>query len=186
MAVPPNKRREAPSEPLKRVLGPTVRAIAGDGEIEVDFGPARAKSPANPCIFRNHRALRPPKDIALARGWADSFALRIGCHDAKFIAASRPRLARRAPYSRRLNAPASRGWARRECRAWPRNLTARLEDQYSHDRFEIVSDRAEAPLEDALALLIRERLTGLAAAHVDQRARRSLAPGRSRRAAPSC
>ena len=37
MAIPPNKRREAPSEPLKRVLGPAVRAIAGDADIEVEL-----------------------------------------------------------------------------------------------------------------------------------------------------
>ena len=41
-----------------------------------------------------------------------------------------------------------------------RNLTARLEDQYSHGRFTNPMERAEAPLEDALALIIRERLTG--------------------------
>ena len=41
-----------------------------------------------------------------------------------------------------------------------KNLTARLEEQYAHGRFRTVADRSEAPLEDALALLIRERLTG--------------------------
>src|SRR5262249_21752235 len=77
------KRREAPSEPLKRVLAPAVRAIAGDGEIEVDFGPGKGdvagKSVHLPDLPRAPSA----KDIALARGWADSLALRIGCHDAK-------------------------------------------------------------------------------------------------------
>jgi cobaltochelatase CobT len=42
------------------------------------------------------------------------------------------------------------------------NLTAKTEDQYAHGRFADVKDRAEAPLEDAIALMVRERLTGLA------------------------
>ncbi len=42
-----------------------------------------------------------------------------------------------------------------------RNLTARIEDQYAHGRFAQVKTRADAPLEDAVALMIRERLTGM-------------------------
>src|SRR5690606_32718083 len=41
------------------------------------------------------------------------------------------------------------------------NLTAKIEDLYGHGRFADVKDRAEAPLEDALALMVRERLCGL-------------------------
>src|SRR5690606_35780507 len=40
------------------------------------------------------------------------------------------------------------------------NLTAMLEDRY-HRNFADVSDRADAPLEDALAMMVRERLTGM-------------------------
>ena len=61
MAVPPNKRREAPSEPLKRVLGPTVRAIAGDADIEVDFGPGKGEVTGKSVSFQNRRAPRLPK-----------------------------------------------------------------------------------------------------------------------------
>ena len=161
MAVPPNKRREAPSEPLKRVLGPTVRAIAGDGEIEVDFGPGKGEVAGKSVIIPEPPRTPSARDIALARGWADSLALRIGCHDARI----HRRLAPPAGPARAVFEAAERarveglGSARMPGMAC--NLTARLEDQYSHDRFRSVSDRAEAPLEDALALLIRERLTGL-------------------------
>ena len=36
------------------------------------------------------------------------------------------------------------------------NLTARIEDRYERSRFAEVTERAEAPLADALALLVRE------------------------------
>jgi cobaltochelatase CobT len=161
MAVPPNKRREAPSEPLKRVLGPTVRAIAGDGEIEVDFGPGKGEVAGKSVIIPEPPRTPSAKDIALARGWADSLALRIGCHDARI----HRRLAPPAGPARAVFEAAERarveGLGSSRMPGMACNLTARLEDQYSHDRFRLVRDRAEAPLEDALALLIRERLTGL-------------------------
>ena len=37
-----SNRKEAPAEPFKRVLGLTVRAIAGDGEIQVNYAPGQA------------------------------------------------------------------------------------------------------------------------------------------------
>jgi len=40
------------------------------------------------------------------------------------------------------------------------NLSARIEDQYGHGRYAEITERADAPLEDALALMVRERLTG--------------------------
>ena len=42
------------------------------------------------------------------------------------------------------------------------NLSARVEDQYGHGRYAEITERADAPLEDALSLIVRERLTGAA------------------------
>jgi len=52
------------------------------------------------------------------------------------------------------------------------NLRARVEQRYARSRVTEQTDRTEAPLSDALALMVRERLTGLAPperarAHVD-------------------
>ncbi len=160
--TPPTKRKEAPSEPLKRVLGPAVRAIAGDGEIEVGFGPGKPEVVGKSLQLPEPPRAPSPRDVAILRGWADSVALNLGCHDNKihrrlvpapgpartvFDAAERARV-------EALGANRMPGMAK--------NLTARLEDQYSHGRFENMADRSEAPLEDALGLMIRERLTGLA------------------------
>lgn len=100
------------------------------------------------------------KDVALVRGWADSLALRIGCHDAKL----HRRIAPAAGPARAVFEAAERarieGLGSARMPGMAANLTARLEDLYSHGRFRSVATRAEAPLEDALGLLIRERLTG--------------------------
>lgn len=156
------KRREAPSEPFKRILAPAMRAIAGDAELEVSFGPGRPEVSAHTAHLTEPPRAPSPKDIAVARGWADSLALNIGCHDTKvhrrlvpppgpartvFEAAERARV-------EALGAIRMPGMAM--------NLTAKTEDFYGHGRYRHVTDRAEAPLEDALALLLRERLTGAA------------------------
>jgi cobaltochelatase CobT len=160
--TPPTKRKEAPSEPLKRVLAPAMRAIAGDAELEVSFGAAKPEASGTSVQLQEPPRAPSAKDIAVIRGWADSLALNIGCHDAKihrrvvpppgpartvFEAAERARV-------EALGATRMPGMAK--------NLTAKIEDQYSHGRFKNVKDRQEAPLDEALALLIRERLTGLA------------------------
>jgi cobaltochelatase CobT len=101
------------------------------------------------------------REIAVIRGWADSFALTAGCHDVKL----HNRLAPVSGPARQVFEAAER--ARVEALGanrmpgMARNLTARIEDQYADRRFATVASKEEAPLEDALALLIRERLTGL-------------------------
>ncbi len=75
------KRKETPSEPLKRVLGLAVRAIAGDGEIEVTYGGGKPALEGK--VVRLAEPSRVPNagEIAVLRGWADSLALTAACHD---------------------------------------------------------------------------------------------------------
>ena len=41
-----------------------------------------------------------------------------------------------------------------------KNLSAMIDDRFHRGKFDEVSDRADAPIEEALAMLVRERLTG--------------------------
>ncbi len=45
---------------------------------------------------------------------------------------------------------------------WRKNLSAMLDDHFHRGKFDEITDRADAPIEDALAMMVRERLTGLA------------------------
>lgn len=158
---PPNKRREAPSEPFKRVLGPTFRAIAGESDIEVGFGPGKPEAAGKSVQLPDPPRAPSAHDIAVVRGWADSLALNMGCHDNKVHrrVAPPPGPARAVFEAAERTRVEAVGATRMPGMA--KNLTAKLEDQYSHGRFAKVADRSEAPLEDALALILRERLTGL-------------------------
>ncbi|MGL4397023.1 MAG: cobaltochelatase subunit CobT [Hyphomicrobium sp.] len=161
MATPPQKRKEAPSEPFKRVLAPAMRAIAGNEELDVTFGPGVGDVAGNAVHLPEPTRTPSAREIAVIRGWADSIALNIGCHDQKV----HRKVAPPAGPARNVFEAAER--ARVEALGATRmsgmalNLTARLEESYSHGRFAKVTTRADAPLEDALALIIRERLTGL-------------------------
>ena len=42
------------------------------------------------------------------------------------------------------------------------NLTAMLDERFHRGKFDEITERADAPIEDALALMVRERLTGMA------------------------
>lgn len=159
MTQPP-KRRESPSEPLKRVLGLTVRAIAGDHEIEVAYGPTKPALEGKLVRLAEPSRMPTAVEIAVLRGWADSLALTAACHDE----AVHRRLAPAAGPARDVFEAVER--ARVEALGANRmsgmadNLAAKCEDEYAHGRFERVSDRSDAPVGDALSLLVRERLTG--------------------------
>ena len=156
------KRKEAPSDPLKRVLGLAVRAIAGDPEIEVIYGAGKPQLEGK--VVRLAEPARAPSagEIAVLRGWADSLALTAACHDEtvhrKLAPASGP--AREVFEAMERARVESLGANRMHGMA--ENLNAKCEDEYGHGRFERVSDRADAPIGNALALMVRERLTGRA------------------------
>ncbi|GJE60683.1 cobaltochelatase subunit CobT [Methylobacterium trifolii] len=157
----PGERREPVAEPLKRSVAGCLRAIAKRAEIEVTYATDR------PALTGDKARLpEPPRkltaaDVAILRGNADSMALRLGCHDVSVHRRLAPEsAAARAVYdaveqarveaigSRRMSGVAS-------------NITAMLEDRYHRGgKYEDITDRADAPMEDAVALMVRERLTG--------------------------
>jgi cobaltochelatase CobT len=161
MTISP-KRKEAPTEPLKRAIGLTVRAIAGQPDLDVAFAPGAPELTARHVQLPEPSRVPSQREIAVIRGWADSFALTAGCHDVKL----HNRLVPGAGPARLVFEAAER--ARVEALGANRmpgmahNLTARIEDRYSDRRYSMVTTKEEAPLEDAVALMIRERLTGLA------------------------
>ena len=102
------------------------------------------------------------RDAAIVRGHADSIALKLACHDPKVHRKLMPgnpqaRGVFEAVEQARVEALGSRRMA-----GVAKNLTAMLDDHFHRGKFDEITDRADAPLSDALAMLVRERLTGLA------------------------
>jgi cobaltochelatase CobT len=152
--------KEAPTEPFKRAVMGCLRAIARHPELEVTFaaerpGLAGAKA----------RLPEPPRkltlqDAAIVRGHADAIALRLACHDP----ATHRRLApggqqARAVFDAIEQARVEAIGARR-MQGVAQNLSAMLNDRFHRGKYDDITDRADAPIEDALAMMVRERLTG--------------------------
>src|SRR5271155_1570456 len=157
---PRNPAKEAPTEPFKRAVGVCLRAIAGKGDIEVTFAAERPGLAANKVRLPEPARRLNDREAAIVRGHADSIALRLACHD--------PAVHRKlAPGGQQARAVFEAGeQARVEARRARRmggvakNLSAMLDDRFHRGKFDDITDRADAPIEDALAMLVRERLTG--------------------------
>jgi cobaltochelatase CobT len=158
----PGTTKEAPAEPLKRAISGAMKAIAHKPEMEIVFA---ADKPS--LVGDRARLPEPPRkltvqDVAILRGHSDSMALRLACHDAAVHRRAAPegdaaRAVFDAVEQSRVECVGSRRMA-----GMAGNITAMLEDRYHRGgRYEEITDRADAPLEDALALMVRERLTGL-------------------------
>ncbi len=155
--------KEAPNEPFKRAVTGCLRAIARKPEIEVAFAAERPGMAGNKA-----RLPEPPRklsedDAAIVRGHADAIALRMACHDKavhrKLLPGGQQA---RAVFEAVEQARVEAIGARRMIGV-ARNLGSMLDDRFHRGRYDEITDRADAPIEDALAMIVRERLTGTSA-----------------------
>ena len=161
----PAVKGEAPQEPFKRAVSGCLRAMAQNKDLEVSFAAERpslvgAGAEAKARLPEPARKLS-PREAAIVRGHADSMALRMACHDANVHKRNLPKgQEARAIFDAVEQARVESIGARR-MEGVAGNLSAMLEDRYHRGAYGEVSDRADAPVEDAVALMVRERLTGL-------------------------
>jgi cobaltochelatase CobT len=154
--------KESPAEPFKRAVAGCVRALARKPDLEVSFAAER------PGLMGGKARLpEPPRKLskteaAIVRGHADSIALRLACHDQAMHRRMQPvgqqaRAVFEAVEQARVEAIGAR-----RMEGVASNLAAMLDDRFHRGKFDQVTDRADAPIEEALSLMVRERLTGLA------------------------
>jgi cobaltochelatase CobT len=154
------KAAEPPAEPFKRAIAGCVRAIAGRAELDVAFA---AEKPA--LTPDRVRLPEPPRrmtkqDAAILRGHADSMALRLAVHSPTIHKRMLPQGGEARAVFEAVEQARVEAIGARRMDGVAANLTAMLEDRF-HKNFADVSERADAPLEDALAMMVRERLTGM-------------------------
>ncbi len=162
----PGGPNEAPQEPFKRAVASCMRAMARTPELEVTFAPDRPSvvghgDTAKARLPEPARKLS-PREAAIVRGHADSMALKLACHDASTHRRLLPEAqAARAVFDAVEQVRVESIGARRMDGVGI-NLAAMLEDRYHRGNYAEITDRADAPIEDAIALMVRERLTGRA------------------------
>ena len=147
-------------EPLRRAITGSVRAIAGDGDVEVTFANERPGMTAER-IRLPELSKRPTlHELSVTRGLGDSMALRLACHDDKVHATMAPQGSdARAIFDAVEQARVeSIGALRMEGVA--ANLRSMTEEKYSKANFSSIERQEDAPIGEAMAMLVREKLTG--------------------------
>ena len=152
--------KESPTEPFKRSVASCMRAIARR-DLEVTYAPDKPGLAGDKARLPEPPRKLSAKDAAIVRGHGDAMALRLAVHNSKVHRALVPDgQAARAIFEAVENARIEAIGSNRMTGV-AQNLTARLEDHYHRmGKYEEITDKADAPLEDALALMVRERLTG--------------------------
>ena len=159
---PKSSNKESPTEPFKRAVTGCLRAIAKKAELEVAFA---AERPG--IVGGKVRLPEPPRkltrqDAAIVRGNADAVALKLACHDPAVHRRLVPGGQQaRAVFDAVEQARVEAIGARRMLGV-KSNLTAMIDDRFHRGKFDEVTDRADAPIEEAVAMMVRERLTGQA------------------------
>ncbi|MEM7619358.1 MAG: cobaltochelatase subunit CobT [Pseudomonadota bacterium] len=165
------KNKKSPVDPFKQALRQATRSIANNSDIEIDFSndpPTFSTQISNIMMRSAGSKIRLPEpsqkpdksEISIIRGQADAIALKLSCHNPnthkRFVPASGPgRTAFEAIEQARVEAIGMR-----KMQGMAENLNAKTNEEYKKKGYEHIQDQSEAPIEDALALLVREKLTG--------------------------
>ena len=152
--------REGPTAPFKRALSLAMKTIANEPELNVTFGAdapglqgTRAKLPQPSLDLPEH-------EVAVTRGLADSFSLRLANHDAGVHTKYQPEGRNARAVFESVEQARVEAIGARVMPGMANNLGAMLEDRYQKKPFARMVERKDAPIEEALALMVRERLTG--------------------------
>ena len=159
---PKTPAKEAPTEPFKRAVTGCLRAIARHPEIEVGFAAERPGLVGGKARLPEPPRRLSPEDAAIVRGHADSIALRLACHDAAVHRKLMPGGQQARAVFEAVEQARVEAIGARRMHGVSQNLAAMLDDKFHRGKFDEITDRADAPLEEAIALMVRERLTGVA------------------------
>ena len=153
--------REGPAGAFKRVLTSAMKTIAEDPELTVVFGAEAPSLAGNKVKLPQISDELKAAEVAIVRGQSDSFALRLANHSGKVHSRYLPegknaRAVFEAVEQARIEALGARAMP-----GMALNLSAMLGDRYLKRALTRPSGQKDAPLEEAVSLIVRERLTGL-------------------------
>lgn len=159
---------ETPLDKFKQALTGASRAISRDAEVEVAWSADVPGASGN--RFRVPLPGRdlPPEQVSEARGFADSFALKLRHHDAGLHAVNAPpEPVARACYDA-IEQVRYEALGANRFGGIKANLDDATEMRLNSDGITRAQNASEVPLQTALALMVREELTGEA---IPERAR---------------
>jgi len=160
----PPAKGDAPQEPFKRAVAGAMRALARSPTLEVGFAPDK---PALVGMAEGARARlpEPPRKLdaraaAILRGHADSMALRLACHDDAVHRRFIPQGASARAVFESVEQARVEAIGARRMEGVAANLDAMLDEKFARAWPQAPMSREDAPIDEAVAMMVRERLTG--------------------------
>ena len=161
----PAGKVETANEPFKQALASCTRALARQPGLEVVFSadkPSLITSPEGAKARLSEPPRKPnPREAAIVRGLADSFALRLACHSD----ALHRRLAPQSPAARALFDAVEQARVEaigsRRMEGVASNITAMLDDRYHRSPSPKRAPVRKRRWRMRVAMLARQRMTGL-------------------------
>jgi cobaltochelatase CobT len=158
-SLPGNK--PAPStEPFKQSVTGCMRAISGEPELEVTFSGDRPGLSGQTARLPEPSRKVSVREIAVTRGMSDSMALRIACHDKAVHSKNLPQGSDARAIFEAVEQARCEAVGARRMQGVADNLALMLDDRFRKTGAPDIASREEAPLQDAVSLMVRERLTG--------------------------
>lgn len=148
------------TEPMRRAITGCVRSIAGDPQVEVAFANERPGL-AGERIRLPELSKRPTAhELAVTRGLGDSMALRLACHDQKVHAAMAPQGADARAIFDAVEQARVESLGSLRMPGVASNIQSMNTEKYAKANFSTISRQEDAPIGEAVAMLVREKLTG--------------------------
>ena len=148
------------AERFKEVLSTAMKSMALDPELTVTFGNDQPQLIGHRIKLPQISGSADSKDIAITRGLADSFTLKKSNHSETIHGRYQPvgknaRAMFESVEQARIEAIGARAMP-----GVASNLAAMLDDKYGRTVVNRSSNRKDTPLEEAVGLILREKLTG--------------------------
>ena len=159
---PKTPAKESPTEPFKRAVAGCMRAIARKPDLEVTYAAERPGIAGGKARLPEPPRKLTAQEAAIVRGHADSIALKLACHDPAVHRRQMPSGQQGRAVFEAVEQARVEAIGARRMHGVAQNLSAMLDDKFHRGKFDDVTDRADAPIEDAVAMMVRERLTGQA------------------------
>lgn len=157
---PPNTLNH---EAFKKALSTCMRAIAGTSQLEIFFSHNRPSLSENCARLPELPQRATDRDITITRGLSDSMALRKAWHDNRIHMQFAPLESKARAVFDALEQTRVEVIGTLAMEGLAKNLDVMLADKYKRAHYEKISTQSEAPIQEAIALLLREKITKRAA-----------------------
>lgn len=155
-----NNKSESPVEPFKRALAHAARSLAELSDLDVVYSGDGPSLVGKRLILPHPPRDLPPHEAARIRGLADQMALRLSHHDAAAHARLRPVSPQGSAIYEAVEQARIEAIGANALAGVRQNLNVVLDAAIERKGLARMDDRANAPVADILALMVRERLTG--------------------------